>query len=246
MDPISSVAFSPHPDDAELYCAGTLAALARAGHSTGIIDVTRGELSTRGDLATRARETAAATEVLGLAARANLGIPDGDIVNSVEHRLRVVRLLRAWRPAMVFLPYPVDRHPDHGNTSVLVREAVFAAGLAKVETEVGGVAQAPHRPAKMWYYMLSEDFTPQVIVDVSATQTVKEAAIRCYASQFWTGAGDASESGLQTYISSEGFFEGLRGRARRLGFVIGAEYGEGFIAVQPLGVRAPTLFDLLP
>ncbi len=247
MNPIQVVAFSPHPDDAELYCAGTLQALAHAGYRTGIIDVTRGELSTRGDLATRAQETAAATRVLGLAARANLEIPDGDIVNSPEHRLRAVRLLRAWRPAMVFLPYPVDRHPDHGNTSVLVREAVFAAGLAKIATDVDGVAQAPHRPSKMWYYMLSEDFTPQVIVDVSATQEVKEEAIRCYATQFWTGAGDAADaSAPQTYISSQAFMESLRGRARRLGFLIGTEYGEGFIAVQPLGVRAPTLLDFLP
>lgn len=244
MDPIHAIAFSPHPDDAELYCSGTLIMLARAGYRTGIVDLTRGELSTRGDLETRARETVAATRELGLSARTNLGIPDGGIENTVEHRLRIVRIVRAWRPSVVFIPYPVDRHPDHGNTATVVREAVFAAGLEKIATELDGKPQRPHRPAKIWQYMLSHDFHPTIIVDVSAAQETKDAAIRCYASQFWTGGDEADAPA--TYISSRAFLESLHGRSRRLGFLIGVEHGEGFEPLQALGLSAESLLTSLP
>ncbi len=29
------------------------------------------------------------------------------------------------------MPYPKDRHPDHGNAAALVEEAVFSAGIHK-------------------------------------------------------------------------------------------------------------------
>lgn len=237
---VDILAFSPHPDDAELYCAGTLLACARMGRRIGIADLTRGELSTRGTLASRARETAAATRALGLDARVNLGIADGNIANTPANRLTVIRVIRALRPSTILLPYPVDRHPDHGNASALVREALFQSGLAKVRTARGGKAQQPHRPAKAFYYMLAHDFVPQFVVDVSAGQDRKLEAIRCYATQFHTGT--KAGAGPQTYVSSPDFLEALVARSRRLGFLAGARYGEGFEALQPLGVDASVLF----
>jgi N-acetylglucosamine malate deacetylase 1 len=238
--PVDILAFSPHPDDAELYCSGTLLACTRLGRRIGIADLTRGECSTRGTLASRARETAAASRVLALDARVNLAIPDGNIANTPANRLKVIRAIRALRPSTILLPYPLDRHPDHGNASTLVREALFQSGLAKVRTVQEGKAQRPHRPAKAFYYMLAHDFVPQFVVDVSAEQDRKLEAIRCYATQFHTGA-DAGE-GPHTYVSSPDFLEALIARSRRLGFLIGGAFGEGFEALQTLGVSANALF----
>jgi bacillithiol biosynthesis deacetylase BshB1 len=238
--PIDILAFSPHPDDAELYCAGTLLACKRAGQRIGIVDLTRGELSTRGTLASRARESAAASRILGLDARVNLGLPDGDIANSKENRLAVTRTLRALRPAAVLLPYPVDRHPDHVNASTLVREALFQSGLAKVRTRDGSTTQAPHRPARAFYYMLTHDFTPQFVIDISAEFDTKMEAVRCYATQFHTGA---AQEGAQTYVSTPDFMESLIARSRRLGFHIGARYGEGFESLGVLGIPVSGLFE---
>jgi bacillithiol biosynthesis deacetylase BshB1 len=228
------LAFAPHPDDAELYCGGTLLQYGRSGRRAGIVDLTRGELSTRGDLATRAAETAEATRILGLACRDNLGFPDGDIANTPDHRLAVVRTLRRWRPAVVLLPWHRDRHPDHEHASVIVREALFASGLRRVETsDDDGRAQEAFRPARAYYYMLAEDFTPAFTVDISAVFDDKLAAIRAYRTQFHTGGPG---EGPQTYISTPDFLESLIGRSRRLGFHIGATHGEGFIPLQMMKI----------
>ncbi len=235
------LAFSPHPDDAELYCAGTLLLLAREGKRVGIVDLTRGELSTRGTLESRAAETAEATRILGLDLRENLELPDGGIASTPEQRERVITALRQWRPRTVLLPYFKDRHPDHERASALVRDALFASGLTKVKsTDAGGRPQLPWRPARAFYYMLSEDFSPAFIVDVSAVQEIKMQAIRAYATQFHS----ETESGEpQTYISTPEFLQSLIGRAQRLGFHVGGQYGEGFLPLQPQRFEAAWLLS---
>jgi LmbE family N-acetylglucosaminyl deacetylase len=130
----------------------------------------------------------------------------------------------------VLLPYFEDRHPDHVHASRLLRDALFASGLAKVKsTDAGGRPQLPWRPALAYYYMLSHDFEPAFIVDISTVFDSKMAAVRAYASQFHTG----EETGeAQTYISTPQFLQSLIGRAQRLGFHVGGEYGEGFLPLQ--------------
>ena len=66
ISPVDCLAFAAHPDDAELFCGGTLIKLKRQGYSTGIIDLTRGELSTNGDIETRQLEADQASTVLDL------------------------------------------------------------------------------------------------------------------------------------------------------------------------------------
>lgn len=232
--------FAPHPDDAELYCGGTILSLAASGFPIGVIDVTRGELSTRGTPRTRAAETRAATRMLGLTVRDNLGIPDGAVENTDANRRAVIRAIRRHRPATILLPYPVDRHPDHGNTSALVREASFQSGLARIATTDRGAAQKPFRPSKLFYYMMTDDFRPSLIVDISAFFDRKMEAIRCYASQF------EASGGPRTYISTPDFMEALIARSRRLGFLIGATHGEGFEPVQAFGIEAATLVTSHP
>ncbi len=233
---LDMLAFSPHPDDAELYCAGTLLLRRREGHRVGITDLTRGELSTRGTAESRAAETAEATRILGLDHRGNLGMPDGDVANTPENRLAIVREIRRWRPRTVLLPWHIDRHPDHEHASVLVREALFASGLRRVESfDDSGTRQEEYRPARAYYYMLSEDFTPGFIVDISDVFDTKLAAIHAYRTQFHTGT---SADGPQTYISTPEFLESLIGRSMRLGFHVGGKYGEGFIPLQPLRLEA--------
>lgn len=242
---IDILAFSPHPDDAELYCAGTLLELRRAGHRIGIVDVTRGELSTRGNRELRAQETARATETLGLDVRENLGIPDGDIANTLAHRLRVIEAIRAHTPRVLLLPWREDRHPDHERTSVLVREAAYAAGLARIRTARDGVDQRAHRPAKAYHYVMSMDATPSILIDISASFEQKMRAIRCYTSQFHTDTEEAAAE-PETYVSSRAFIDSLVARSRRWGFLIGTEHAEAFIPAQPFGGDAEMLVSARP
>jgi N-acetylglucosamine malate deacetylase 1 len=238
---VDVLAFSPHPDDAELYCSGTLLLLKHRGFRTAIADLTLGELSTRGTLESRATETAEATRLLQLDARVNLELPDGAIANTQEQRMAVIRVLRGLRPRAVFLPYPEDRHPDHIHASALVKDALFLSGLVKLRTyDAEGREQTAWRPPAAYYYMLTQDFEPSIIVDVSEVQERKLAAIHAYATQFSTGTSD---EGVQTYISTPEFLQGLLGRSQRLGFLVGGRCGEGFLPLQPRRFEAEWLLS---
>jgi LmbE family N-acetylglucosaminyl deacetylase len=70
---------SPHPDDAELGMAGAILKFRAEGLAVGILDLTNGEPTPFGTPEIRQRETAAATEILGIDWRENLGLPKTDM-----------------------------------------------------------------------------------------------------------------------------------------------------------------------
>ena len=96
------IVYAPHPDDAELFCGGTLLRLASVGYRVGVVDLTEGESGTRGTPETRAKERAKASEVLGLAVRDGLKLPDMGLVGTDKHQLEaVVASLRERRPKVL-------------------------------------------------------------------------------------------------------------------------------------------------
>nr|BCX01918.1 MAG: bacillithiol biosynthesis deacetylase BshB1 [Bacteroidota bacterium] len=221
------LAFAAHPDDVELSCGGTLIKLARAGYRTGIVDLTRGELGTRGTPEIRAREAEEASRILGLRVRENLGLPDGDIPLSREARLAVIRLLRRYRPHLILINAPTDRHPDHEHAARLVVEAAFYAGLRRIETtEEDGSPQQPWRPYHILHYLQHDDLRPHFVVDISDVIEERLQAVRAYASQVFNPSYGGEDP--PTLLSTDRFWEGLVGRLRHFGLLIGAAYGEGF------------------
>jgi N-acetylglucosamine malate deacetylase 1 len=118
--PMDVLAFGPHPDDVEIFCGGTLIHLAELGHAVAVVDLTRGELSTHGTVEQRAEESQAASKILGLTHRENLGLPDGflspwskDESSAESSPLgRVVEAIRRLRPEIVLAPWIEERHPD--------------------------------------------------------------------------------------------------------------------------------------
>ncbi|MBI5267665.1 MAG: PIG-L family deacetylase, partial [candidate division Zixibacteria bacterium] len=70
------LAIAAHPDDVEITSGGLLIKMAQRGRSVGVLDLTQGEKGTLGDETDRAKEAAAAAEVMGLAWRGNLALPD--------------------------------------------------------------------------------------------------------------------------------------------------------------------------
>ena len=61
----------------------------------------------------RGQEAAAAAEVMGVAVRENLGLPDAAITNTPETRRALAIRIRALKPRVVIAPAPRGRHPDH-------------------------------------------------------------------------------------------------------------------------------------
>ena len=138
------LAIAAHRDDVELTCGGTLVKHAWRGLRTGIVDLTQGELGSRGSAALRAAEAERAADVMGVAVRQNLELPDAGIENTPETRRRLARVLRELRPRVVIAPAPRGRHPDHRVAAQLIRDACFVAGLAKLDA-----GTAAHRPLKV-------------------------------------------------------------------------------------------------
>jgi bacillithiol biosynthesis deacetylase BshB1 len=233
------LAISAHPDDIELSCSGTLIAHKSLGYTTGILDLTEGEMSTRGTPEIRQKESVEASQIMGISIRENLGLSDAKFDLSFENQARVIKVLRKYRPEIILANAPYDRHPDHVRASQLIEEAVFKSGLVKIETEDNGESQLPWRPQKVYHYIQSVSLEPDFICDISAHMEQKMAAIRVFKSQFF----DPNSNEPDTYISNPDFLKLIEARSREWGHRIGVSYGEGFVQRQSLGVKS--LFDLV-
>ncbi len=228
------LAFGAHPDDVELGAGGLLATHAQKGALTGIVDLTRGEMGTRGTPEIRDEEAKEAARILGCAVRENLQMPDGQVSYDHESQLQVATVIRKYRPDIVLMNAPTDRHPDHGRASRLVEEACFIAGLHKIScTDEAGEELAPWRPKTMYKYLQFYNLEPNLLVDISAGMEAKTQSILAHKSQFY----DPNSKEPETVIASKGFLDSVTARAMDWGRIIGAKYAEPLITVRHAGVE---------
>lgn len=232
------LAIGAHPDDVELSCSATLAKEINRGKTVGILDLTRGELGTRGTAEIRDKEANDAAKILGVAIRENLEFSDGFFVNNVAHQLEIIKVLRKYQPDIVLCNAVDDRHIDHGKGARLVADACFLSGLRKIETILDGASQDPWRPKNVFHYIQWKNLTPDVVVDVTGFMDKKLDSVKAYRSQFFDENSDEPE----TPISSSNFLESITYRAKDLGRLIGAKYGEGYTVSRYVAVDS--LFDL--
>ena len=228
-----------HPDDIEITAGGTAIKLINEGKKVGIVDLTRGELSTRGTLQTRKKETEEASKVMGIHFRTNLKMEDGNIANTKANRSKLIKVIRETKPTIMFAPYPSDRHTDHINASNFIRESAFLSGLTKIKT---GKLEA-YRPQRVFYYRHAYDFPITFIVDISDTFKQKMKAIECYSTQFYKSKSTSADE-PETYISTSLFWKDLESRARFFGFKIGTEFGEPFYCYETIRVSAKNLLEV--
>lgn len=224
------IVFAAHPDDAELSMGGTIAKFASKGLKVGIVDFTRAELSTRGNVKLREKETAEASKILKIKLRENLGISDGVIVLTQDSLKKVVRIIRKYKPSIVFAPYFNDRHPDHIDTSNLVKRAVFSSGLERFKTSYSGKSQKAYRPKKILYYMQTYLFEPSFVVDITDHFETKMKSVNAYKSQFHNPEIKTED----TFISQPGFLDYVEARAKFYGFQIRKKYAEPFFCEEKI------------
>lgn len=227
------LAFGAHPDDVELGCAGTLLSHQAQGKKIGVVDLTRGELGTRGTAEDRDVEAAASSQILRLDVRENLGMADGFFAVDKAHQLQVIAAIRAYRPEVVLANAVGDRHIDHGRAARLVAEACFLSGLRKIVTERDGIPQEAWRPRAVYHYIQDQFIVPDFVVDITDVFQVKMEAVKAFRTQFF----DPDSSEPATPISSKDFVDFLEARARNMGRVIGATYGEGFTVNRAPGIK---------
>jgi bacillithiol biosynthesis deacetylase BshB1 len=213
------LAIAAHRDDVEQTCGGTLLRMAARGLRTAIVDLTRGEAGTRGTAEDRAREATQAARLLGVGRREALDLPDGAIENTLENRIKIVRVLREVKPRVVILPYWQARHPDHAIVATLGYEACFLSGLAKIET-----GSATHRPYKIVYASLYADVRPSFVVDITPFIEQRHAALMAYKSQYTN-----QDVGGALFVPEEEIRERTFAEARHYGLLAGVKYGEPFV-----------------
>lgn len=227
------IAVGAHPDDVEIGCGGTLAALVDAGYSVGIIDLTDGEPTpVCPSPEVRLAEAAAAAQVLGVAVRLTLPLPNRALFDSFEARVALAREFRKHRPRLVIglgNRTPMAS-PDHWQARQIIDAAVFYSRLTKWDQHFAGYP--PHKIDRQYYYHLSFDldrlndpelFGPAVIQDISATLERKLAAIRCYETQFPPTKQD--------------IYPRVLNLAQALGQSVGVAAGERLIGVRPIVTR---------
>lgn len=233
------LAFGAHPDDVELGCSGTIAKEVSLGKKVGIIDLTRGELGTRGSVEIRDSESRLAAEILGVSIRENLNMRDGFFVNDEAHQMKVIQMIRKYRPEIVICNAIDDRHIDHGKGSKLVSDACFLSGLRKVETEFEEQYQEAWRPKVVYHYLQWKNIVPDFVVDITGFIDKKEQSILAYGSQFY------SENSKEpvTPIATKNFLESIHYRSQDFGRLVGVEYAEGFTTERYVAVNS--LSDLI-
>ncbi len=231
---IDLLAFAAHPDDVEIACSGTMIKHKKKGYSIGIIDLTRGELGTRGTPEIRQQESNASSKVMELDIRENLDLGDGFFEYNQENLIKIITIIRKYKPQIILSNAPHDRHPDHGRASKLVADACFYSGLTKIDTN-----QPAHRPKVVYQYIQDYHIKPDLVVNITDVWEQKLEALMCYKSQFYSP--DSNE--LTTPISTKDFLEFLKGRFSEFGRPIDVSYAEGFVSLRLIGTN--NLFDLV-
>ncbi|HYM80183.1 MAG TPA: PIG-L family deacetylase [Candidatus Limnocylindria bacterium] len=226
------LAFGPHPDDAEIGAGALLRKMKALGHSTGIVDMTTGDMGW-GTPEIRAGESDEAAKILKLDVRENLDLGDGRIEDTFENRCAVSAVIRKHRPQILLSPYyqlPIGRglgHNDHYKTGQLVANAFNLAHLRKAP-----VPGEPHQAKAVFFYFLPPGTPPTFIVDVTEHFDDWMAAINCHRSQF-------ANPERPRPASVPAVTEVFESYARYWGWQIGVRYAQAYLSVTPLRIGDP-------
>ncbi len=196
------IVFGAHPDDAQYKAGGTAAKWAKAGHKVKLVSVTNGDIghwqSAGGPLAQRRLAEVKKADALIGATTEVLDIHDGELLPTLENRLKLIRLIREWRADVVIAHRPWDYHPDHRYTGVLVQDAAFMVTVPYVCSDVPPLKKNP-------VFLYSSDgfkkpypFQADIVVSVDDVFDLKLTAIHEMPSQHYEGGANGSEEHVKS------------------------------------------------
>lgn len=221
--PERALAVFAHPDDADVACGGTLATWSKRGARVWLLvlaDGAKGTTDPSSDLvslaARRAGELHDAAGALGIEGVEQLGIPDGEVENTLSTRRAIVEAIRRLQPSAVLAPDPTAtffggvyvNHHDHRETGWAVLDAVAPAAEMPLYFPDAG---PPHHVGGL---LLSGTLEPDVVVDIDETLDTKVSAVLSHRSQLH---GD--DEWARTAVIA---------RAVQAGRLVGLAHGEAF------------------
>jgi len=219
-----------HPDDAEIFCAGTLIRLQEKGFEAHIVSMTPGdcgsaEISASEIAEVRRKEGAQAAAKIR-ASYSCLDYRDLRIHYEPKTLESVVEMIRRVDPSIVFTHPPRDYMADHEQTSLLVRAACFAAPAPNYDTQ-RRPAQPPTQHIPHLYYSSPASGTDifgkpaelSVLIDVTDVMGLKTDMLACHESQReWL----RRQHGMDEYLDE------MKRWGAELGKRASVEYAEGF------------------
>jgi N-acetylglucosamine malate deacetylase 1 len=173
---------APHMDDEVLGCGGTIARHVQAGASVTVIFLTDGrhggissgalpesERARRQQelIEIRKQEARRAGEILGVQSVIFLDAEDRQLGADASVAQRLRDALERWRPDIVYLPFFLDRHPDHR-----------AANDVLLTATAGTALDFECRGYEVWTPLF-----PNRLVRIDDTMEIKRSAMACYQSQ---------------------------------------------------------------
>jgi LmbE family N-acetylglucosaminyl deacetylase len=156
---------APHPDDEVFGCGGAISRHVDAGHPVHVVVLTDGALY--GDAIARQHESTAAAKVLGYGTPEFWNYPDRGLPCDDALVQRTVEKIAQTGADLVYAPSPWEIHPDHQQAHRLAVEAVRCS--------------APN--VRLAFYEIGAPLRPNLLLDLTALLSIKEAAMRCFGSQ---------------------------------------------------------------
>jgi LmbE family N-acetylglucosaminyl deacetylase len=184
---INVIVFGAHPDDCDMDAGGTAILFSKLGHNVKFVSLTNGDAGHQqkggGELAKiRIAEAREAGKRFGVEYTV-LDNHDGELMPTLENRLKVIREIRNWHADIVIAPRPNDYHPDHRYTGVLVQDAAYMVIVPNVAPEVPPLKKNP-------VFLYSEDsfkkpsrFEPDIAIDIDSVFDQKIYALSAHESQ---------------------------------------------------------------
>jgi LmbE family N-acetylglucosaminyl deacetylase len=216
---------TPHPDDAEIWCGGTIARWIKEGTEVYYLLCTDGSKGAdRPDItpeelaATREKEQLAAAKILGVKAVEMLRRPDGGLEDTPDFRKDIVRQVRLVRPDVVLTTEPyrmnLSWHRDHRITGQVTTDAVFPYARDHLHfMELWRDEKLePHKTGTILYWGTER---PDTFIDISDTLDQKIASVGAHRSQM----GGRSDEEIAAFVKE---------RAMEAGSQNGYRYAEAF------------------
>ena len=188
------LAVTPHPDDCEGGCGGTLSKwIKQSGTEVVIVLCTNGdkgtsdrEMSPANLAATREREQQEAADELGAKEVVFLSHPDGGLEDNMLFRSQLVREIRRHRPDLILCIDPFrsnsHTHRDHRMSGQVAVDAVYSYAWSRLHfpEQISKEGLEPHRVSEVYLW---GGEAPDVCVDIEGFMDAKIDSISKHASQ---------------------------------------------------------------
>lgn len=222
------LAIGAHPDDIEMYCAGTLAKCARRGDKIFMASATNGNmgssvLAPAEIAAVRDKEARSSAQLIG-AEYICLGYDDEMFFESRDARLAFIDLLRYCEADLVFTHNPEDYNPDHELTSKIVNDIAVMIPVPNIKTKHAPYGRIP--VIYHWESVWGMNFVPTDYVDITDTYEIKTEMFRQHRSQNQWMRDNYKDSFKEGDFE---LFDSIKVQSRYRGLQVSVRYAEAFI-----------------